>query len=147
MRRWKLGSLMPMAAGTAMMLTVAGALALAGCAPSVAETTSSGPLAQMPDLTGVEIITHPVAGNVYMLEATKDVAGNIGVSVGPDGILLIDDQFAPLTDQISAALAELSSGRLRFILNTHYHEDHADGNEGADDPGGRHAPAPHGDQF
>jgi glyoxylase-like metal-dependent hydrolase (beta-lactamase superfamily II) len=112
-----------------MMLTVAGALAVVGCAPSAAETTSSGPVPQMPDLTGVEIITHPVAGNVYMLEATKDVAGNIGVSVGPDGILIIDDQFAPLTDQISAALAELSGGELRFILNTHYHEDHADGNE------------------
>jgi len=111
MRGGKLSALRPVAVGAAMLLMIAGAAA------------------QMPDLTGVEIITHPVAGNVYMLEATKDVAGNIGVSVGPDGILIIDDQFAPLSDQISAALAELSSGELRFILNTHYHEDHADGNE------------------
>jgi len=110
-------------------------VAIAGCATLLAgEMSTASPAAgetppQMPDLTGVEIITRPVAGNVYMLEATKDVAGNIGVSVGPDGILIIDDQFAPLTDKISAALAELSSGELRFILNTHYHEDHADGNE------------------
>jgi cyclase len=141
MKRWKAAALRLVvaspvspgsagsAASAAMLVAVAGALALVACAPSAAETESSSATAQMPDLTGVEIITHPVAGNIYMLEATKDVAGNIGVSVGPDGILIIDDQFAPLTDQITAALAELSGGELRFILNTHYHEDHADGNE------------------
>ena len=49
---------------------------------------------QKPDLTGVEIVTHPVAGNIYMLEATGDVAGNIATSVGPDGILIVDDYGA-----------------------------------------------------
>jgi len=90
-------------------------------------------LAQKPDLTGVEIITYPVAGNVYMLEATGDVAGNIGVSIGKDGILIIDDQWSELSGQIEEALAELVSGEpetgsLKYIINTHHHDDHMGGN-------------------
>ncbi len=95
-------------------------------ATSAAETADD--TSQKPDLTGVEIITHPVGGNVYMLEATGDVAGNIAVSIGPDGILIVDDQWAELTDAITEALRSLDSGRLRFIINTHHHEDHTDGN-------------------
>ena len=64
-------------------------------------------LAQMPDLTGVTIRTEHVGGNIYMLEASGDVAGNIGVSVGEDGILIVDDQFAPLTDQKRGLPAEV----------------------------------------
>ncbi len=86
-------------------------------------------LAQMPHLTGVTIRTEHVGGNVYMLEASGDVAGNIGVSVGEDGILIVDDQFASLTDQIRAALERIRPGKLRYILNTHFHDDHSDGNE------------------
>jgi glyoxylase-like metal-dependent hydrolase (beta-lactamase superfamily II) len=66
-----------------------------------------------------------VAGNVYMLEGS---GGNIGVSVGADGILIVDDQFARLADKITAALKELSVGRLKFVLNTHWHGDHTGGN-------------------
>lgn len=84
--------------------------------------------AQKPDLTGVSINTYHVADNIYMLEATGDVAGNIAVSIGDDGVLIVDDQWAELTPQISAAIAKLSKGELRFILNTHHHDDHADGN-------------------
>ena len=83
---------------------------------------------QKPDLSGVQIIPHPVAGNIYMLEATGDVAGNIAVSVGPDGILIVDDQWAELTGAITDALSALGSGSLRFIINTHHHDDHSDGN-------------------
>ena len=83
---------------------------------------------QKPDLSGVEIVTHPVAGNIYMLEATGDVAGNIAVSVGPDGILIVDDQWAELTGAITDALSALDSGSLHFIINTHHHDDHSDGN-------------------
>ena len=83
---------------------------------------------QKPDLTGVEIVTHPVAGNIYMLEATGDVAGNIATSVGPDGILIVDDQWAELTGAITEALDTLDGGTLRFIINTHHHDDHSDGN-------------------
>ncbi|MCA9404903.1 MAG: MBL fold metallo-hydrolase [Candidatus Omnitrophica bacterium] len=78
------------------------------------------------DFSNVEIKTQAVAGSVYMLEGS---GGNIGVSVGEDGILIIDDQFAPLADKIHAALKDLSKGDLKFILNTHWHGDHTGGNE------------------
>jgi glyoxylase-like metal-dependent hydrolase (beta-lactamase superfamily II) len=73
----------------------------------------------------VEIKAAHVAGNVHMLEGR---GGNIGVSVGADGILIVDDQFAPLADKIRAALGKLGEGKLRFVLNTHYHGDHTGGN-------------------
>src|SRR5215208_464263 len=81
--------------------------------------------AQQPDYSKVEIKATKVAGNVYMLEGA---GGNIGVSVGEDGILIADDQFAPLADKIRAALKTLGQGKLRFILNTHWHGDHTGGN-------------------
>ena len=81
--------------------------------------------AQQPDFSKVQIKATKVAGNVYMLEGS---GGNIGVSVGADGILIVDDQFAPLADKIRAALKELGQGKLRFILNTHWHGDHTGGN-------------------
>ncbi|TDI14006.1 MAG: MBL fold metallo-hydrolase [Acidobacteria bacterium] len=73
----------------------------------------------------VEIKATHVRGSVYMLEGS---GGNIGVSVGDDGILMVDDQFAPLADKIRAALAKLGDGKLQFILNTHWHSDHTGGN-------------------
>lgn len=83
------------------------------------------PAAQQ-DFSKVEIKTSKVAGNVSMLEGS---GGNIGVSTGPDGTLIIDDQFAPLADKIKAALKSLSSGQLKFLVNTHHHGDHTGGNE------------------
>jgi cyclase len=77
------------------------------------------------DWSKVEIRVTKVSGNVYMLEGA---GGNIGVSVGPDGILIVDDQFAPLADKIKAALKTLGEGKLKFVLNTHYHGDHTGGN-------------------
>lgn len=77
------------------------------------------------DFSKVEIKVTKVAGTVYMLEGS---GGNIGVSVGPDGILIVDDQFAPLADKIKAALKTLGDGKLKFVLNTHYHGDHTGGN-------------------
>lgn len=81
--------------------------------------------AQQRDYSQVQIKATKVAGNVYMLEGA---GGNIGVSVGDDGILIVDDQFAPLADKIRAALKELGDKKLRFILNTHWHGDHTGGN-------------------
>ncbi len=77
------------------------------------------------DWSKVEITATKVAGNVYMLQGA---GGNIGVSVGADGILIVDDQFAPLADKIKAALKTLGDGKLRFVLNTHWHSDHTGGN-------------------
>ena len=77
------------------------------------------------DYSKVEIKASKVAGNVYMLEGR---GGNIGVSVGSDGILIVDDQFAPLAEKIKAALKTLGEGKLKFVLNTHWHSDHTGGN-------------------
>lgn len=85
------------------------------CVPSLAQQ----------DFSKVEITTTKVAGSVYMLEGR---GGNIGVSVGPDGILIVDDQYAPLADKIKAALGKLGSDKPKFILNTHWHGDHTGGN-------------------
>lgn len=77
------------------------------------------------DFESVEMKATHVAGAVHMLEG---MGGNIGVSVGSDGILIVDDQFAELADKIRAALGELGDGKLRFVLNTHYHGDHTGAN-------------------
>ncbi|HEV8168979.1 MAG TPA: MBL fold metallo-hydrolase [Pyrinomonadaceae bacterium] len=77
------------------------------------------------DFTKVQMKATKVAGNVYMLEGA---GGNIGVSVGDDGLLIVDDQFAPLADKIRAALKGIADKKLKFILNTHWHGDHTGGN-------------------
>ncbi len=73
----------------------------------------------------VQIKATHVAGKIYMLEGR---GGNIGVSAGADGLLIVDDQFAPLADRIRAALKKINPGKLEFVLNTHYHGDHIGGN-------------------
>lgn len=78
------------------------------------------------DFTKVEIKTVLVTPGIYMLEGA---GGNIGLSVGPDGAFVIDDQFAPLSDKILAAIAKVSPEPVRFLLNTHWHFDHTGGNE------------------
>jgi cyclase len=77
------------------------------------------------DYSKVEIKTTHVSGNIYMLEGA---GGNIGVSVGPDGVLIVDDQFLPLAPKIEAALAKLHTNAPKFLLNTHWHGDHTGGN-------------------
>ncbi len=74
----------------------------------------------------VQIETVPVSDNVYMLIGS---GGNIGVIVGEDGTFIIDDQFAPLTDKINAAIAEITDKPVGYVLNTHWHGDHTGGNE------------------
>lgn len=88
-------------------------------------SVTSSALAQR-DFSNVEIIPHHVAGSFYYLEGS---GGNIGVSVGEDGVVMIDDQYAPLTDRIVAAIRELSDSEIRFLINTHVHGDHTGGNE------------------
>lgn len=74
----------------------------------------------------VEIIITKLSEHTYILEG---VGGNIGVSVGEDGVFVIDDQFAPLSERILAAIKTLSDKPLKFLVNTHYHGDHSGGNE------------------
>lgn len=74
----------------------------------------------------VQVRAEHVAGPVWMLQG---LGGNIGVSVGRDGIFLVDDEYAPLTVKIKAAIAAIDSGPIRFLLNTHWHSDHTGGNE------------------
>jgi glyoxylase-like metal-dependent hydrolase (beta-lactamase superfamily II) len=78
------------------------------------------------DFSNVQIKTIAVAEGVYMLAGR---GGNIGLSVGRDGAFLIDDQYAPLTDKILAAIAAVTDKPVRFLVNTHWHGDHTGGNE------------------
>jgi cyclase len=78
------------------------------------------------DFDAVQITTTPVRDGIYMLQGS---GGNIGVSIGEDGTMIVDDQFAPLTDKIEAAIAELTDQPVTFVVNSHFHYDHTDGNE------------------
>ena len=73
----------------------------------------------------VEISSQAVSGSVHMLEG---MGGNIGVSAGPEGILIIDDQYAPLAEKIAAAIGDISKQQIKYIVNTHYHGDHTGSN-------------------
>ena len=83
---------------------------------------------QNQDFSKVQIKVTKVSGNIYMLEGE---GGNIAASVGEDGIVIVDDQFAPLADKIQAALKDLkiTDKPVRFVINTHCHGDHTGGNE------------------
>ena len=77
-------------------------------------------------ILGVQIKVTKVAGSVYMIEGE---GGNIAASVGEDGIVVVDDQYAPLAEKIQAALKTVTDKPIRFIINTHYHLDHTGANE------------------
>jgi glyoxylase-like metal-dependent hydrolase (beta-lactamase superfamily II) len=78
------------------------------------------------DFSTIEIETIPVADGVYMLVGA---GGNIGLSVGDDGAFVVDDQYAPLSDKIMAAIAAVTDADVEFLVNTHFHGDHTGGNE------------------
>jgi cyclase len=78
------------------------------------------------DFSQVQIKVHQVAGNLHYLEGQ---GGNVGVLVGDDGLLMIDDQFAPLSEKLVAAMKTLSNKPVRLLINTHVHGDHTGGNE------------------
>lgn len=88
---------------------------------------AAGALAQQQDFSKVEIKATKVAGNVWVLTGA---GGNIGATVGDDGVAIVDDQFAPLSPKIHAALQKLSPRPVRFVINTHWHGDHTGGNAG-----------------
>jgi glyoxylase-like metal-dependent hydrolase (beta-lactamase superfamily II) len=92
----------------------------------------ASPTAAQDDFSAVEIKAEKVADGLYVLTGR---GGNIGLSVGEDGAFLIDDQYAPLTDKILAAVRELTTEPVRFVVNTHYHGDHTGGNENMGEAG------------
>ena len=84
------------------------------------------------DFSQVQIQTVHISNGVYMLIGA---GGNIGVSVGDDGIFMIDDQYAPLSEKILSAVADIDDGEIKFLVNTHYHGDHTGGNEAMGEQG------------
>lgn len=91
----------------------------------VASLSAGAALAQQRSFDNVKIKVIKLADNFYELEGA---GGNIGLSVGDDGPMLIDDQFAPLTDKIKAAIATITKKPVRLLVNTHHHPDHTGGN-------------------
>ena len=87
---------------------------------------SGGIVLAQQDFSQVQIKTTKIGGNFYTLDGS---GGTIGVLAGPDGVLMVDAQFAPLSDKIVAAIKQISDGRIRFLVNTHVHGDHTGGNE------------------
>ena len=82
--------------------------------------------AQAPDFSKVQIKTNKISDNFYTLDGQ---GGTIGVLAGPDGIFMVDGQFAPLSDKIAAAIKQISNAPIKFLVNTHVHGDHTGGNE------------------
>src|SRR6185295_8104273 len=78
------------------------------------------------DYSKIEIKTTKITNNFYTLEGS---GGMIGALVGPDGVFMVDAQFAPLTDKIVAAVKGISNGQIKYLVNTHVHGDHTGGNE------------------
>lgn len=93
---------------------------------SLAALLLAASIARAQDFSKVEIKATRITDSVHMLEGW---GGNLGVSVGEDAVFVIDDQYAPLTEKIKAAIAKLTPRPVRFVLNTHWHFDHTGGNE------------------
>src|SRR5215813_11440990 len=97
---------------------------------------STSAWAQNIDFSKVEIITQQLGPNAYMLTGSAGVdpshedaaGGRIGVLAGPDGVLMIDSQYAQLGDKVLAAVRKISNGPIRYLVNTHIHRDHTPGN-------------------
>lgn len=87
---------------------------------------AASPAQAQRDFSKVEIRTTRLTDSTYMLTGS---GGNIGLSVGEDAVFLVDDQYAPLTERIKAAIAKITAKPVRFVLNTHWHGDHVGGNE------------------
>lgn len=102
------------------LITFFGLIAL-----SVTQTPAHGDDSHFANKQDVQVKTIKVSGNVYMLQGR---GGNIGALAGPEGILIVDDDYKAVSEKLAAALKELGSERPRYILNTHWHGDHTEGN-------------------
>ena len=108
----------PISRTFAALLLAASPVILSACSESNAQEADR--------FAKVEIKAEPLADGIAVLFGA---GGNIGVSYGPDGTVLIDDQFAPLTDKIKAAVKDLGASPVKYLINTHWHWDHTGGNE------------------
>jgi glyoxylase-like metal-dependent hydrolase (beta-lactamase superfamily II) len=97
-----------------------------GMALLLCATTSLFAKAKHDPYKDVTIKTTKIKNGIYMLQGQ---GGNIGLSVGDDGVFMIDDQFAPLTKKIKKAIKAISEKEIKFTINTHWHFDHTGGNE------------------
>ncbi len=101
-------------------------LALLAASPLALSACAQGNAQEADRFAKVEIKTEQLAEGVAVLFGA---GGNIGVSYGPDGTVLIDDQFAPLTPKIQTAIGALGAEPVKYLINTHWHGDHSGGNE------------------
>ncbi len=108
------------------MLLLSGRMTALLAVGAMSEAVMTAPVQAQQDMSQVEIKAMDLGSGVHMLVGA---GGNIGVSAGEDGVFMIDDQFAPLTTRIQAAIANISDKPIRFVLNTHWHFDHSGGNE------------------
>jgi glyoxylase-like metal-dependent hydrolase (beta-lactamase superfamily II) len=114
-----------------MKKSLGAAFGLASFLTCVTAATAAGqaPAAAPPDFSKVEIQATQLAPNFYRLEAVGPVlVGNAGIFTGPDGVFMVDAQFAQLTEKLVAAIKQVSDGRIKFLVNTHHHPDHTSGN-------------------
>src|SRR4029450_6235444 len=95
-------------------------------APALALALVAPLQAQQQDFSKVEVKAEKVAEGVYVLTGA---GGNIGLSIGKSGSLVVDDQYAPLRDKILGPVKTLPPDPVRFVVNTHWHGDHTGGNE------------------
>ena len=109
---------MPISRTFALLLLAASPLAFSASSESMAQEADR--------FATVEIKAEPLADGIAVLFGA---GGNIGISYGPDGTVLIDDQYAPLTPKIQAAIADLGADPVKYLINTHWHGDHSGGNE------------------
>ncbi len=106
-------------------LILIGFMWLGVCGGPAARAEDNKQKPSVSEYNSVKIKVIPVNGTVYMLTGK---GGNIGMSIGGDGVFLIDDQFAPLNDKIRSAIRKLTGKPIKFLLNTHWHADHTGGN-------------------
>ena len=106
-------------------MALAGAVVLSSTA-AFAQAPAAPAAAPQQDFSKVEIKTTKLAEGFYTLEGS---GGTIGILAGPDGVFMVDTQYAALTDKLVAAIKQVSSGPIRFMVNTHVHPDHTGGNE------------------
>ncbi|MGB7218977.1 MAG: MBL fold metallo-hydrolase [Vicinamibacterales bacterium] len=110
----------------AIVVAVVSAAVSAGAQAPAAPAGQRGAAPAAPDFSQVQIVATKVTDSFYTLAGQ---GGTIGVLVGPDGVFMVDSQFAPLTDKIVATIKQITDRPIRFVVNTHVHGDHTGGNE------------------